>query len=76
MKKQLIIITGLIIIMIGFLYDNIFVGIPSQNASITQIIQQIEQSKIADFIKRTGVVVFIIGLVLKLFSYLSKIYHK
>ncbi len=74
--KKFIIIIGPSIILIGFLYDFIFVGIPSQDAPIPVIVHQVQQQKTADIIKRVGLVVFMVGLVFSLISYMRKNYKK
>ena len=70
--KKYFIIAGLSIILIGFLYDVIFAGIPSQDAPIPLIVHQIQQHKIADLIKRVGLVIFIVGIILNLIFYIRK----
>ncbi len=70
--KKYFLLAGLVLIIIGFIYDFFFAPIPSQKASIPVIISQIQQHKIADVLKRVGLIVFILGIILNLIFYIRK----
>jgi hypothetical protein len=74
--KNYFFLIGLAIILIGFLYDIVFAGIPLQDAPIPVIIKQLQQHKIAEEIKRVGFIIFIIGIIVRLIFYLKKVISK
>ena len=71
LKKHLFLI-GIAIIVIGFLYDLIFAGIPYQDPS-SQMLEKYNQNLfISDVIIKFGLLVTIVGIVFKIISFKEK----
>jgi uncharacterized membrane protein len=58
---------GIILIIIGFLYDNIFGGIPPQDPPKLLLEKYNRNVLIANTVMKLGVILTLIGLILKLF---------
>ena len=65
-KKHLIKI-GLLLIVIGFLYEVFFVGVPYQDATEDLVVRYNRNEFIAVTLMQIGLGVVIVGIVLKLF---------
>ncbi|WP_418792310.1 hypothetical protein [Phosphitispora sp. TUW77] len=59
-----IVISGIIIVIVGFLYDVAFAGIPYQNPTPELVIRYNFHSTIADYIYSLGLIAIVIGLAL------------
>lgn len=66
--KKYLVVYGLAIIAIGFLYDSLFAGIPPQDPPKIVAEKYNQQVFIADLITKLGLFVTFIGIVFRLIS--------
>lgn len=64
-----IIAIGLLLVIIGFIYDMKFAGIPYQDPPIELQIKYNRNQKIANWIMDSGVAIFVVGLIIRLTNY-------
>ena len=70
--KKHIVIAGILIMIIGFLYDALFAGIPPQDAPPLLMDDYNQQIKISEWIMKSGLLIFTIGIILTLIFYKRK----
>ncbi len=63
--KKYLFLLGIVIIIIGFVYDIMFAGIPFQDPS-TQLMEKYNQNTfVSDVIIKLGLLILLIGIVFK-----------
>lgn len=60
-------IVGIIVLIIGFIFDMEFAGIPFQDSLPKMLENYKRNKKIADCIIDTGIVIIILGIITKIF---------
>ena len=58
--------------ILGFLYDSLFAGIPPQDAPQLVMEKYNQQFKISDWIMKFGFLIFTVGIILTLIFYKRK----
>ncbi len=67
---------GLLLMLLGFIYDVIFAGIPYQDAPPHLVDKYNQNRNIADATRAAGFTIFVVALLVKLIQYLISLLKK